>query len=229
MIINSGGILESYKSTTEDVTLSEAENHPKSAVLVGLPDELLEWVEQNQDLILRIQAALKDSYANLTNDQLWEAIAANSSPEWRLARADLQDAEKTWNSLHHPAKMPLGLIGQALDSEETNSAGDRYTLSLSHFTIIDEGLRQRPDLEKLLNVLLVQKRMLGGSETHTRRTFLSTEQLADMDPLKDAFRHAARRRGVMVRQLKTVMKGFFTPQNKLDKTTGVIVPWSPKI
>ncbi|MBU6476069.1 MAG: hypothetical protein KGL10_00280 [Alphaproteobacteria bacterium] len=217
-----------HDDTTEDEALSGGGKYPENATLIGLPDELAEWADQNRPLILRIQGALNNSYAGLTNDQLWEAIAANCSPEWQLAQAGLRAAEKEWNDLNHPANRPLGLIGQALDSEETERAGDRYALSLSHFTIIDEGLRQRPDLEKLLNVLLVQKRMLGQSEAMTLRTLLSTEQLADMTPLSDEFCRAARRRGIVVRQFKSAVRAFLVPREQ-KAATGVIVPWSPKI
>ncbi len=228
MTVYGEGIVGLQDDITDDEALSGTGNHPSTAILIGLPDELAEWADQNQDLIVRVQSALKSSYTSLTSDQLWETVAASCSPEWQAAHADLQDAERTWNNLHHPSNMPLGAIGQALDCDETDTAGDRYALSLSHFTIIDEGLRQRPDLENLLNVLLVQKRMLGQSESGTRRTLLSAEQLADMNPLRDEFRHASRPPNTAMRHFRTAVRTLLMPREKRE-VTGLIVPWSPKI
>ncbi len=228
MTVCDGGIVGLQDDITDDDALSGTGKHPGTAILIGLPDELAEWADQNRELILRVQGALKSSYAGLTHDQLWETIAASCSPEWQVAHADLRDAEKKWNNLHHPSNMSLGAIGQALDSDETDTAGDRYALSLSHFTIIDEGLRQRPDLENLLNVLLVQKRMLGQSEGGTRRMLLSAEQLADINPLSDEFRRASRPPSAAVRHFRAAMRTLLLPREKRE-VTGLIVPWSPKI
>ncbi len=87
----------------------------------------------------------------------------------KSARGPALGAQDAWDDLNHPMNAPLGAIGRALDSDETANANEHLTLSLAHFTVINEGLRQRKDLSTLLSVLLVQKRMLDQSAGLTRR------------------------------------------------------------
>ncbi len=135
---------------------------------ITLPDELTTWADKNRDLIERVQNALSDTYHTLSEEQLWEVVAEASSAEWREAKKDLQTAECQRQELTSPEKTPLGLIGNALDSDKTNAAQEAVFLSLAHFTVINEGLRERQDLAKLLDVLLVQKRMLENSAACTQ-------------------------------------------------------------
>ncbi len=69
-----------------------------TAYLMGLPDELAEWAMQNQELVMRVQEALKSSYAaSLTEEQIWEVIAATCDPDppqWQKAREGLRSAHK---------------------------------------------------------------------------------------------------------------------------------------
>ena len=55
--------------------------------------------------------------------------------------------------VHAPENRPLGLIGSALHSEETNGALRDHALALAGFTIIDETLRQQEELTKLLRAV----------------------------------------------------------------------------
>lgn len=145
---------------------------------IELPEDLAKWVDKNQEMVERVLNALSDTYDTLSDDQLWEAIAATNSPEWREAKEDLRTAELRMEDLNSPEKTSLGLIGSALDSDETNAAKEQHTVSLSHFTVINEGLRQREDLSRLLSVLLVQKRMLERSSVGSQDIHKTNAKLA---------------------------------------------------
>jgi hypothetical protein len=205
---------------------SDSEKRPPS-VLIGLPDELAEWADQNRDLIRKVLHALKDSYANLTEDQIWETIADVSSPEWKPAHDAWLSAEKEMSKLKHPMHAPLGAIGEALDSDETGHAQHRHDTSLAEFTIINEGLRNRPDLENLLKVLLVQKRMLDQSTSLTRQAQRAFRKLTHIVSLREDFAHAARRPGRVRQQFLHYARGLLAPKKKqkVIYTTGVVVPW----
>lgn len=133
-----------------------------------LPEDLEQWAKQNESLIERIQRGLSDTYYTLNEEQLWEVVAAAFSPEWCDAKTNLQAAENRCKELNSPEKISLGLIGNALDSPENNQAKDAVTDSLARFALINEGLRERKDLGRLLDVLLVQKRMLEASAKSTQ-------------------------------------------------------------
>jgi hypothetical protein len=156
------------------------------ALLMDLPDVLAEWADQNHELVTRVQGALNNSYSSLSEDQIWAVVAASCSPEWRQARQDLRAVE---------------------------ADGAREHLALSHYTMINEGLRQRPDLGNLLSVLLVQKRMLNQSADHTLLTQKSTNSMTDMTSLRESFRHVARKICAAKKQIML---------------TNVTVPWSPE-
>ena len=199
------------------------------AILINLPDELAEWADQNHELIRRVQGALTDSYASLSEDQIWEVIATTCDPrppQWQEARENLRSAEKIWDNLNSPMNASLGAIGQALDSHETDDAKKHFDLSLSDFTIINEGLRQRPDLSTLLNVLLVQKRMLDQSTDRTHQAQQSTIELADMTSLRDDFRRAARKPSRIQRQFRAYTQRLLAPRKPVSPMN-VIVPWLP--
>jgi hypothetical protein len=180
---------------------------------VELPADLTRWVQQNHDLVMRVQSALENTYDSPpTDEQLWEVIASTCSPEWLNAREVLRDAEKSWMDLNSPEKVALGPIGMALDSEEIDHAMERTAHSLAAFTIVNEGLRKREDLGRLLSVLLVQKRMLDKSAEQTRNLLKADKSLAALaipssvsafarashkpgEPfgIRDQFRHYAQR------------------------------------
>lgn len=145
-----------------------------------LPDDLDAWVRQNAEMIDKIQAGLNATYdRRLTEDQLWEIIAAAAAPEWVESKSALDAAETAWTKLHSPEEEPLGLIGSALQSDKTNPAAENFIAKLSDFTVINEGLRQRPDLASLLKVLSVQMRLLDQSKDETIKASLVTEAFAE--------------------------------------------------
>lgn len=150
-----------------------------SITWITIPNELAEWAAQNQEFVARIQSSLSNIHADaVTEEQLWETIAEASSPEWTEAKESLNRANHRWADLNSPEKKPLGPIGHALDSDETNAAGEQLASSLADFTVINEGLRQRGDLNRLLGVLLVQKRLLEKSAERARDVKKATEAFA---------------------------------------------------
>ncbi len=154
---------------------------------IDLPGELAHWVDQNGDLVKRVQDALADTYDSiLTEEQLWHVIAAANSPEWKSAQEELAAAEKKWKDLNSPANASLGLIGAALDSAENNDARSLFVHALASFTIVNEGLRQREDLGRLLKVMMVQTRMLERSAERSAGLQKSTGHLAEMDFTREA-------------------------------------------
>lgn len=206
------------------------ESRRPPGVLLGLPDELMEWADQNRDLVRRVHGALASTYTTLTDEQVWEAVAEANSPEWRAARDNLRSAETQWEDLKRPENTALGLIGQALDSDEIEGLREHYHISLSHFTIINEGLRQRPDLSNLLNVLLVQKRMIDQSAARTQQVMMATETLDDLVHIRSDFNAAARGPTKLQRQFKSYARKILGGGRKPAKpSANVSVPWSPGI
>lgn len=208
----------------------EDDVRPSSALPLGLPDELAEWVHKNHELVMRVQQGLRSSYAEeITPQKLLEIVAAASNdPDFMKAQGEKLEAEKIWNELSHPTNAPLGLIGLALESDESVYAHERYISALANFTIISEGLMERrPDLAKLLNVLLVQKRMLDQSLSRSRQVLKAAQEMAEMFSLRDVFRRNARGPSLISRQFKASMS-LFRPKKQVH-TAGVVFPWSAGI
>lgn len=204
------------------------------ATLITLPDELRELIEHNQELVERVLGALSDTYSTLTEEQLWDVIAAASSPQWKQARMELDGAEACWADLNKPDNMPLGSIGEALDSDMTTSVKKDVTVKLSEFKIYDEGLRQREDLKKLLGVLLVLQRMVDRSAEITRQVQKSTVRLAEhlAYSIRDDFRAASRRPSHLRKQFGKIAQraqNLLKPEKKNEEAaTNVIALLSPK-
>lgn len=199
-----------------------------TAHLMGLPDELAEWVMQNQELVMRVQDALKRSYAAApTEDQIWEVIAENCDPNaplWHNAREDLRTKQKAWEDMHHPANAPLGPIGEALDGDKIESVNREHNISLAKFTEINEGLRQREDLSNLFSVLRVVERMVNKSTELTRGAEKNTNDLEEMTSLRDIFGQAARRPSLLYK-FREVARHLLTSKKHATAMTAT-VPWS---
>ena len=206
-----------------------ADIRPAIALPLGLPDDLAQWASENRELITRVQDGLRSSYVELTSEQIWQIIAAASGDaDFITAQREMLAAEKSWKELNHPLNAPLGAIGRALESQETTSAHDRYLSMLANFTIISEGLMERrPDLARLLNVLLVQKRMIDQSLSRSRQVLEAAKNLADMFSLKDTFRRSAKGPSFVQRQFRASMR-LLAPKKQFN-ATGIPVPWSPGI
>jgi hypothetical protein len=77
-----------------------------------------------------------------------------------------------------PENMPLGLIGKALHSEETNSAQRAHQNALAGFTIIDETLRQEETLQKLMNAVRSHQQIISQSLDLSRNAASMTAAFA---------------------------------------------------
>jgi hypothetical protein len=212
----------------EEIDDSEAGKWPETLRLDS-PRELAEWADQNHELVADVLNALKSSYATeLNEEQIWHIVAtASGDPQWLEAHQTMQEAEQTWKDLNHPENAPLGAIGLALDSDQTVGAHERYLFMLANFAIISEGLMERrPDLAQLLNVLLVQKRMIDQSLSRARQVLEAAKNLADMFSLKETFTRAARGPSFIRRQFRASMR-LLAPKKQFN-TMSVIVPWSPE-
>jgi len=220
--------MRDFKGVEQDYFENNGESIIARKNPLGLPDELAEWADQNSTMIRRVLRALGESYVSLTEDQIWDAVAATSSPDWQRKRAALEVAEQSLNRLNDPLHVSLGAIGEAFESEETAGVHERYAYCLSDFTIINEGLRQRPDLSNLLSVLMAQKRMLERSETQTSRVAAVTAELGQIVPsLRADFAHAAKPRSKARKHFAAVVKKLLSPKRGAAVTSGT-VPWLPK-
>lgn len=109
-----------------------------------------------QELILQIQATMSDINNALTETDLWNLIAASSSPDWRVAKETLDAAEHLLQERHDPSNIPLGLVGHALEGPDINAMKNKVTASLAYFTVINEHLRQREDLSRVFGMFAHQ-------------------------------------------------------------------------
>jgi hypothetical protein len=198
---------------------------PAAAFSVELPDEPAEWAHKNPEWIMHVQGALKDLHlSELTEQDIWEEIArASRDPDFMKAHKEKLAAEKTWNKLNHPLNAPLGRIGEALLPEETVRAREDYHATLANFTIISEGLLQRrPDLAKLLNVLLVQKRMLDHSLKRAREVMRAAKELTEVFSLREAFDDVARPK--LSRHFRSSMRRLLMTKKQFN-AQGAPFPW----
>jgi hypothetical protein len=146
-------------------------------VKLVLPHDLSEWITSNKQLVAEVKQALRVTGETLSEDALWELIARGTSSEWSTAHTKLKTAETEWKQLFNPDRTSLGLIGMALDGDEYNEVTQRHDLALAEFTLINEGLRQRPDLRNLLDVLTVVQRKIQSSMALTEETLSATNDL----------------------------------------------------
>lgn len=149
----------------------------KSKFDMALPSDLERWTQKNSDMILRVSHALDGTHESLTEEQIWMLVAAAFSDSWRQARGALDAAESEIERLNSSDLASLGAIGRALDSDEVGAAAEDFHTALATFTIVNEGLRQRDDLNTLLKVLLVQRRMLEQSIKQTRNVKAAAQTL----------------------------------------------------
>lgn len=225
---NSRACGQSVVNTLVEDSDDSADVRPSNTLPLGLPDELAGWVNNNSELVGRIQESLAGSYATLTEEQIWHVIAAAAGdPDFMKAQKDVQAAEKIWNELNHPINRSLGAIGRALDSDETDEAHNRYLQKLANFALISEGLlERRPDLAKLLNVLLVQKRMLDQSLKRAREVVKAAKELTEIFSLRDSFNKPAKRNRIR-HQFKSAIERLLAPKRQFN--AHVPLPWGPKV
>jgi hypothetical protein len=163
-----------------------------------LPPEMKDWGQNNPHVMEHIRKALKEAESPLTEIQIWNLIARTSSPEWTEARARLLRAEQRIAIHESQEYRPLGAIGIALESDSVNEELNNHSLAMAQFTIIDEALREDPDLRRLLAALSKNQRMLEESVRATQEaarmnTVLPAPATTDksgasaLSPLKKAF------------------------------------------
>ena len=130
--------------------------------LIRLPDEMQDWAEANKPMISRLASAIAQK-PTISEGAIWDMIASEFSPEWMHAKSTLNSAEQQIKFINLPENMPLGLIGKALHSEETNGAHRAHAHALAGFTIIDETLRQEQVLQKLLDAVKSHQQIITQS------------------------------------------------------------------
>ena len=135
----------------------------KTMLPIPLPVDLHDWATRHEPLISRLSQSITVTSTPLSENALWNSIAENFSGDWKEKHAELLRTEKRLAQLMAPENMPLGLVGGALHSDETNDAERKHTLALADFTIVNETLRQEPGLNKLLGALLQYQHTLSKS------------------------------------------------------------------
>jgi hypothetical protein len=148
-------------TTVENISGTAPEK--KDSLPIPLPGEMLDWAIKNEPLISRLSQSFAVVSTPLPADDVWKLIAENYSPDWKDKHDELQRSEKRLAQLMTPENMPLGLVGAALHSDETNAANSKHTQALVDFTITNETLRQQDDLHKLLGALLAYQETVTKS------------------------------------------------------------------
>jgi hypothetical protein len=149
-------------TTVENIS-GAAMPEKKDSLPIPLPGEMLDWAIQNESLISRLSQSFAVVSTPLPENDVWKLIAENYSGDWREKHEELQRSEKRLAQLMAPENKPLGLVGAALHSDETNAAEEKHTKALVDFTITNETLRQQDDLHKLLGALLAYQETVTKS------------------------------------------------------------------
>ena len=121
---------------------------------IPLPVDLHDWATRHEPMISRLSQSITVISQPLNETALWHVIAEHFSGDWKEKHAELLRTEKHLAQLMSPENAPLGLVGAALHSDETNHAAKQHTLALADFTIINETLRQQEEMHKLLGAVL---------------------------------------------------------------------------
>lgn len=117
-------------------------------------------LDQHEDLIVEIQDRIEKTGALLDESLLWDMVAAKSSPDWVTHKNTLEGCRVDLEDRLSDDNIPLGLIGQAFDGGALDDSRDAYTVALCQYTILNEELRQRSDLQATLSYLgQVQKQL----------------------------------------------------------------------
>ncbi|MDE1150966.1 MAG: hypothetical protein PW788_00375 [Micavibrio sp.] len=147
--------------------------------MIPLPEDLRGWAEDNKPMLFRLSTVVTEK-PTLSEHALWELIAAEYSPEWMHARTSLKNAQAKLDDVLSPLNMPLGLIGEALHSDETNLAKRMHTAALVGFTVINETLRAEERLSKLLDALKDHAHTIHQSLELSRNAASMTAEFASV-------------------------------------------------
>jgi hypothetical protein len=143
-----------------------------------------EWLESSLSIpeeirkhISRITRQLHNTDEPLTENHLWESIAANASPAWVCTREDLLKADANLRHIQSDEQVSLGLIGDALDGEDTVRIKDAYSEALAAFVLTDETLRCDTELQRQLNVLHTHWSKIETSIQMSRAMLVATREM----------------------------------------------------
>ncbi len=166
-------------TTVKDIT-GLRKPDAKNAPPVALPVDLHDWASRHEPMISRLSQSITARPAPLSEDALWETIAEHFSGDWKEKRQELARAEHRLAQIMQPENMPLGLVGAALHSDETNAAAREHVLALADFTIVNETLRQQKELHGLLGALLDYQHTVTKSLALTKNLAGITQAFADV-------------------------------------------------
>ncbi len=134
-------------------------------------------LDQHEDLIAEIQDHIEKTGALLDESLLWDMVAAKNSPDWIASKNTLEDCRLDLEDRLSDDNIPLGLIGQAFDGGALDDSRDAYTLALCQFTILNEELRQRSDLQSTLSQLGKIQKQLKASYDISKQELKTTKKL----------------------------------------------------
>jgi hypothetical protein len=140
-----------------------------------LPSDVQNWISSHHNLATNLSDSLSLRQGTLTENAAWDLIAGHYSPEWTSANATLKAAKRQHDHLHAPENKPLGRIGAALHSDETNEAERAYHDALAGFTIINETLRQDDKLHRVLGAVMAWHSTVTASHELSRQAASATE------------------------------------------------------
>lgn len=145
--------------------------------------ELRENIEKN-DLPHKIIEDVKNYISRIgsdkNDDDLWEIIAQNCNPKWKEAKEELFEAKIEWEKIYDsPERIPLGLIGSALESNITCPIEERLNSAREKFHQIDKDLKSQEHLIALMDSLKEVNDVLGESCQITKLVEIANNNLLE--------------------------------------------------
>lgn len=192
---------------------------------ISLPAELKDWAESHGTMLNRLNDAITANPA-LPEAALWDIIAADASPDWTRAKKEFKDAEQQFQHVMLPENMPLGLIGKALHSEETNAAERAHIRALASFTVIDEELRQQKELKAVLHAARMHQKTICQSLELSRKVADMTAAFANVSGF-DIAEIPAQRYGML--SSKSPLRRAFSGTRKIMHRTSAALKGQPRL
>lgn len=174
--------------------------------LVKMQDNFLSafaLAEENEDLLSVISAKIEETGAMMDESDLWALVATSRSPQWQDAKSNLDECRLDLEDRLSDDNIPLGPIGLAFDAGALDNSRDAFTMALSQYTIIDEELRQRRDLQRTFSQLTMLQKQLKSSYDLSRKALKQTQKLdqsmklSALKPLTSSFQAAKAFRTLM--------------------------------
>lgn len=117
----------------------------------------------------------------VSEDDIWTAIAGNFSLEWKKKYADLCKVNAELAEMDSDDNVSLGPIGLALDSAEREPLVNQQNVVLAEFTQLNELLKQDKDLRDIFSATIKKKKMLERSFNQTQKVREAGNMLHFMD------------------------------------------------